>query len=441
MKAKKIGLLAAAVIVVAGGAAYGLRRDPVVSVTALEVGDVVEAIYSTGVVASERSATLRASVTGNVRALPLKAGDPVKAGQVLIALDSKGQALSIAEAEANAKQARASVAQARSNLQQLQRGARSEEIDQARASLQQATADLKGSELELARNERLLKSSAATQAQVEGLQQRVAADRARVKVAEAQLAVLERGSRREQIEAAEAQLAVAEAQLAQREVQLSRSRQGLSDFDLVSPFAGLISGYLVQEGDSVSPGTALATVVDPGAFVIKTAIDEVDILKIKLGQEALVALDAKPEETHPGKVERVIPKTDPVAKTAEVIVRLEKLPEGLLEGMTATVNLVTDRRRALTAPAVSVIREGEATYLWRVKSDKTLERAAFDSGIQDGNRIEVKGLKVQDGELFVKSTAKGLREGRRIRFEASTSEAPGAETPSVGAQNAGAKAR
>lgn len=429
MNAKKIGLVAAAVIVVAGGTAFGLRRDPVVTVSAVEMGDVVEAIYSTGLVSSERSATLRSTVAGTVRTLPLKAGDPVKAGQILIALDAQTQKLSISEAEANAKQARASVAQAKSNLEQLRRGARSEEIDQARASLAQAKADLKSSELELARNERLLKSAAATQAQVETLQQRVAADRARVDVAQAQLAVLERGTRREQIESAEAQLALAEAQLAQREVQLARSRQGLSDFDMTAPFAGLVSSYLVQEGDSVTPGTALATVVDPSAFVIKTAIDEVDILKIKPGQEALVALDAKPDTTIPGKVERVIPKTDPVAKTADVIVRLESLPSGLLEGMTATVNLVTDRRRALTVPTASMVRDGESSYLWRVNADRTVTRFPFEPGIQDGNRVEMKGASVETGALVVKAPAKNLREGRRVRYEVT-----GAEAASAGAQ-------
>lgn len=423
MNAKKIGLVAAAVIVVAGGAAYGLRRDPVVTVSAVEMGDVVEAIYSTGVVASERSATLRATVAGTVRSLPFKAGDAVKAGQVVISLDTQTQKLSISEAEANVKQARASVAQAKANLEQLRRGARAEEIDQARAALAQAKADLKASEMELERNERLLKSNAATPAQVETQRQRVAADRARVEVAQAQLAVLERGTRREQIESAEAQLALAEAQLAQREVQLARSRQGLSDFDMTAPFGGLISSYLVQEGDSVTPGTSLATLVNPAGFVIKTPIDEVDILKVKPGQEALVALDAKPDATLKGKVDRVIPKTDSVAKTADVIVRLESLPEGLLEGMTATVNLVTDRRQALTVPVTSMVRDGEAAYVWRVNPDKTVSRFDVAPGIQDGSRVELKGASVETGTLVVKTPAKGLREGRRVRYEVSSAEA------------------
>ena len=423
MNPKKIGLIATAVIVVAGGVGFGLRRDPAVTVAPMQVGDVVEAIYSTGAVASERSATLRAGVTGTVRLLPFKAGDAVKAGQTLLSLDSVSQQLSIAEAEANAKQAKASVDQARSNLDLLLKGARAEEVDQARASLQQAKADLKASEIELARAERLLSASASTRAEVDTLTQRVASDRARVKLAEAQLAVLERGSRREQVDASRAQLALAEAQMLQREAQLKRSKQGLGDYDLAAPFAGLISGYLVQEGDSVSPGTALATLVDPSRFVIKTAIDEVDVLKVKPGQEALVSLDAKPDETLRAKVERVIPKTDPVAKTADVIVTMERVPAGLLEGMTATVNLVTDRRRALTVPVESMVREGDGAFLWKVNPDKTVTKLAFQPGTQDGNRIEVKGVSAQEGQLVVKGPVAKLREGRRIRFEVPAAEA------------------
>lgn len=423
MNAKKLGLVAAAVIVAAGGTAFGLRRDPAVKVAPLQAGDVVEAIYSTGAISSERSATLRASVTGTVRRLPFKGGDAVKAGQVLLSLDAVSQKLDIAEAEANARQAKASVDQARSNLALLLKGARTEEIDQARASLQQAKADLKASEIELDRTERLLKASASTRAEAETLTQRVASNRARVTLAEAQLAVLERGSRQEQIAASKAQLALAEAQLQQRETQLARSKQGLGDYDLAAPFAGLISGYLVQEGDSVSPGTALATLVDPSRFVVKTAIDEVDILKVKPGQEALVSLDAKPDETLAAKVERVIPKTDPVAKTAEVIVTLDRAPKGLLEGMTATVNLVTDRRRALTVPVESMVREGETAFLWKVGPDKTVTKLAFQPGTQDGNRIEVKGVSVSDGTLVVAGPLSGMREGRRVRFESPSAEA------------------
>jgi multidrug resistance efflux pump len=414
---KKIGLVAAVVIVAAGGAAFGLRRDPVVTVTRLEVGDVVEAIYSTGVLASERSATLRSSVTGSVRPLPLMAGDRVKAGQIVLALDSASQKLTIAEAEANARQAKASVAQAVSNLELLQRGARREEIDQAQAALEQAKADLKGSEIDLGRTERLLRSAAATQAQLDSERQRVDANRARVQQAEAQLAVLLGGSRQEQVAASEAQLAVAEAQVAQREAQLARTRQGLSDYELVAPFAGLLSSYLVQEGDSVSPGTALATLVDPERFIIKTAIDEVDILKVKPGQEALVALDARPDATLVGKVDRIVPRTDPVAKTAEVIVRLNERPQGLLEGMTATVNLVSDRRKALTAPVAGMVREGEQSFLWRVAADGKLERVAFAAGIQDGSRVEVRGDRLRAGDAVVDTAAKHLREGRRVRIQ------------------------
>lgn len=417
MDKKKIGLVAAGLIVAAGLAAFGLRPDPQVTVTRLSKGEVVAAIYSTGVVASERSATLRASVSGNVRPLPYQSGDRVEAGRVLIALDAASQQLAIAEAEANVKQAKASVAQALSNLELLQRGARTEEIAQASAALAQARADLKGSELEFGRTERLFRSSAATQAQLDADRQRLEAGQARVLQAQAQLAVLEGGSRKEQVAASEAQLAVSRAQLAQREAQLARARQGIGDYELVAPFAGLLSGYLVQEGDSVSPGTALATLVDPERFVIKTAIDEVDILKVKPGQEALVALDARPDATLAGKVERIVPKTDPVAKTAEVIVRIEKLPEGVLEGMTATVNLVSERRQALTIPAAALVREGESAFVWRVGAEGLLERVPFEAGIQDGNRVESRGDALQAADAVVDAPAKALREGRRVRVK------------------------
>lgn len=414
MNVKRIGLVALAVAVAGSAGVVALRRDPAVTVATLAVGDVVEAIYSTGTVASERAATLRATVPGTVRPLALTPGDRVTAGQTVIALDAATQRLTIDEAEANLQQARASVAQATSNLELLRRGARSEELDQARASLRQARSDLKTAQSDLRRTDGLYREAAATPAQLETAQQNAESLAARVSLAEAQLALLERGNRKEQVAQAEAQLDIARAQLAQREAQLRRTRQGMGDYDLGAPFAGILSSYLVAEGDAVTPGTALATLVDPARFVVKTPIDEVDILRVRPGQEALVSLDALPGKTFEGRVERVVPKTDPVAKTSEVVVRMAAPPERLLDGLTATVNIVTSRRRALTVPTSGVVRAGEERSVWRVGSDNRLSSVTFTVGVQDGDRLEATGKALQAGDRIVVEPSKKLAEGKRV---------------------------
>lgn len=414
MNVKRIGLVALAVAVAGSAGFLALRRDPAVTVATLAVGDVVEAIYSTGTVASERAATLRATVPGTVRPLALTPGDRVTAGQTVIALDAATQRMSIDEAEANLQQARASVAQATSNLELLRRGARPEELDQARASLRQARSDLKTAQSDLRRTDGLFREAAATQAQLETAQQNAESLAARVSLAEAQLALLERGNRKEQVAQSEAQLDIARAQLAQREAQLRRTRRGMEDYELGAPFAGILSSYLVSEGDAVTPGTALATLVDPARFVVKTPIDEVDILKVRSGQEALVSLDALPGKTFEGRVERVVPKTDPVAKTSEVVVRLAAPPERLLDGLTATVNIITSRRRALTVPASGVVRAGEERSVWRVGSDNRLSSVTFTVGVQDGDRLEATGKALQAGDRIVVEPSKKLAEGKRV---------------------------
>lgn len=412
---RKSWLLAA--LAMAGGvAAVAFWPPSAVTVAEVRQGPVVEAIYATGTIRSQQAAQVKSEVAGTVRQRLVEAGERIAAGAPLVILDDREQPLAVTEASAAVDQAEAALRQAESNLALLQRGARPEERDQSAANLKQVEAELQAAVDELRRLETLHAAEAVSTSERDGLRQRVASLRARVQAAQAQDALVRRGNRQEQIAVARAQRDQAKATRDQRRAALARAQAKLADYVVRAPFAGVLASYQVAVGDSVSAGGLLATVVDPARFEVRTTIDEVDLLRVQPGQTALVALDARPERSLPGHVVRIEPLVDPVAKSAVVAVRLQEPEPGLIEGMTATVNIVTARRQGLTVPLAAVGTDAGGAYVWQVDDESRLQRRPVTTGSQDADRIEIRTGTLAAGDRIVAKPDGKLTEGRRVRL-------------------------
>ncbi|MEB3204965.1 MAG: efflux RND transporter periplasmic adaptor subunit [Candidatus Sericytochromatia bacterium] len=414
MTRRKIWGAGLAVVLVGGGIAAAWPRALEAEVTEVRQGSVIEAIYATGTVTARRSSGMRVRVAGTVRQLPVPVGSRVAAGATVVALEAAEPRRAVAEAEAALAQAEAAAQQAARQLDVLVRGARPEELTQAQAALNQARVDLRGAQLDLDRAERLSGSGATTPVVLEQAQQRREAATARVRSAEAQLDLLRKGTRGEQVQGARAAVRASEAVVRQRRVQLERARAGVGDYVLAAPFGGVVAALDVREGDMVTAGSRVAQLVDPTDFEIRTAIDEADILKVTAGQEAVVALDALPDATWSAHVARVAPRTDPVAKTAEVALRLDAPPGRLMEGLTASVNLVTAKRSGLVVPAAALVRQERATWVWTVAADGRLATASVKPGASSGETVEITGG-LEAGTRVVARADNRLKVGRKVR--------------------------
>src|SRR5262245_2495245 len=151
-------------------------------------------------------------------------GDRVRRGQVLARLDTSRLEPQVAQAEAQA-------ATQRYIVERLHHGSRPEEIAQARANVESAKADVTNARRQYERFKALLERSAGGAVS----QQDVDNAKAALDVAEAKLVVSQKalelavaGPRKEEVAEAEARLRAAEAQLA-------LLRQQLADTDLIAP--------------------------------------------------------------------------------------------------------------------------------------------------------------------------------------------------------------
>jgi multidrug efflux pump subunit AcrA (membrane-fusion protein) len=134
--------------------------------------------------------------------------------------------------------------------------------------------------------------------------------------------------------------ALAEAQYEAARANLAAAQAALADVELSAPFDGTVAGLKVKTGESVSPGQVAASVADFSGWIIKTTdLTELDVVNITEGQAVLIALDALPEETLNGKVQRIGQNYSEQQGDVvyEVTVELTESLPNMRWGMTAVV--------------------------------------------------------------------------------------------------------
>jgi HlyD family secretion protein len=233
-----------------------------------------------------------AQVGGRLLELLVAEGDRVTAGQTLARLDTTDTQLALRRATAEREQSAALLAL-------LEAGSRQEDIRQAEAQVKTAEAevggardDLAAAETDLGRFETLLKSNSGSQKQRDDAASRRDASRARLQAAQQRVRAaqevklrLDRGPRPQEIAAARARLSAAEAQIATVE-------QNIKDATVVSPVAGIVTQKLADAGEILAPRSPIVNVVDLDHAWANIYVDEPMVPRLKLGQPATIFTDA-----------------------------------------------------------------------------------------------------------------------------------------------------
>jgi HlyD family secretion protein len=293
--------------------------------------------------------------------------------------------------------ARAALAAAEANLAKLKAGPEPEDIAAAEAALRNAEAALRRAqsnydaafarnpaaigahpaalELEQATNnynsakaqyDRATKG--ADDAQIKAAEQQVMnakanldkllnpARRFDIEQAEAQLQ-----QARLQVRNAEVQIANAENQVRLAEIQVRQAQRRLDQAVLKSPIDGVIAAVNIKAGELVGAGAQPAVVVaDLSRYHINITVDEIDIAKVKIGQEVNITLDSLPGVEVKGKVSRISPTSRLVngVVSYDVRVDIEPTEAELRSGMTANASIVLERRSGvLLAPNWAIRRD------------------------------------------------------------------------------------
>jgi len=139
-------------------------------------------------------------------------------------------------------------------------------------------------------------------------------------------------------------VALAEANLKIAETQLAAARSSLADSNIRAPFAGTVTNVMVSSGEAVAPGQVLLTMADFGHLQAETTdLSERDVDQVKVGQSALIYLEALGEKIE-GEVASISQQATMMGGDVvyAVIIDLSTHPPNLLWGMSVEVEISTD---------------------------------------------------------------------------------------------------
>ena len=397
----------------------------------VQVGSVAVGINATGEVQvpEQRVAQVTARVAGVVREVHRARGDAVAVGAPLVTIESAD----VGEARSAYATASTEVRVAEANVRYWQRrrdqgftGADAAptgwvELDQAIGELGAARTDQAVAQRAAARMRELTERGVRSRTellQAEAEEQRAAA---RLDAATRRLTVMgtlaenELNRARQRLEAARAKLRA----IGSDDTELAQlAREGAatvtSRFTVRSPQAGVVADRQVTVSQSVDATTKLFTIADLTDVWVSAALYERDVAAVRLGQPAVVRVQALPDAVFRGKVVQVGPGVDEKTRTMPVRVAVRNQSSGttdrfpLRPGMFATIELETGRKANVPVVPVAAVQTlgGQAVVFveTQLSEGAAFQRRFVTLGARDADTVEVvEGLK--QGERVVTTNA------------------------------------
>lgn len=395
-------LLLLGVVAVLGTGGYGGYRyfsaaasQPEYKFAKLERGPITATIAATGTLNPVVSVQVSSQISGQIREILVDFNSVVKAGQLIAQIAPETYEQKVRQAEADLEAARATVA-----VQQ--------------AEIYRAQVNLADAERDFARKQTLVAKNFISPAEL---------DKART--------VLEGAQAQKRV--VEAQAKNSDAVVRQRAAQLAQAKVDLGRTELRAPVDGIVIKRSVEPGQTVA-----ASLQAPEMFVIarnlsdmqvETAIDEADVGRVKVGQEASFTVDAFPGRRFKGEVMQVRKAATVVSNVVSytVVISAANPDLILLPGMTANVRITTAQKDSVLKVANAALRFRPASAgeeksasagrqpgkpsraagsgkLWVIGGDGKPAALEVKTGLNDGNQTELVDSDLAEGREVIVGT-------------------------------------
>jgi multidrug efflux pump subunit AcrA (membrane-fusion protein) len=393
-----IGMAALAIATAGAGGWYAVNRPAATNAPATAVvarRDLSATVTATGTVKAMVGAEVKVGsrIPGRVDQLAVQVGDRVKVGQAIARLEQDDLLAAV-------EKARADLAAAEAKLATVRSGARPQEIQAAEAAFRQAEANRLLAQMNLERYRALYQDGGIALQVVDTAARDYNVAVAQVRTAREQLSLTRDKYTPEDLRYAEAQVGQAKAALRIAEANLGYAT-------ITAPMSGVVASVSTQQGETVTSGSAAAqaptfvTIIDLTRLQVDAYVDETDIGKVQVGQEAAFSVDAFPDKEFIGKVTAIYPKAliQQNVVTYDVVIAIDNR-EGLLRpDMTANTTItLAKREKVLAIPNQAVRREDGDRVVFVLEGDR-LARRPVKTGWKDRTYTEVLG---------------GLKEGERV---------------------------
>jgi len=177
-----------------------------------------------------------------------------------------------------------------------------------------------------------------------------------------------------------------ESEINEQELNFQIAKKNLEDTTLKAPFSGLITDVSVKSGDFIGSGNEVAYIIDDSSYEIEVAVNEIDSLEIKVGQEVIIILDAFQGREFSGRVKEIHNYTQNVngVVTLPVTVQLDKADKQFKPGFSALVEIIIGRAEGeLLVPISAMLDRKGQQMVVKVVDNKpvfTPVKAGFSDG-------------------------------------------------------------
>lgn len=386
----RVLMIAGGVLLVGAWIVYQNFQGKPAEAFTVQRGPLIRTVVVTGRVSSESRVTVGSVITARVKAVPLREGARVKAGDLLVQLEDTEQRAAVTQAEAGLQSAWTRL----DSQTQLAAPVAEQQLAQARANAGTAQRDL-------VRRESLFKQGFIGQAQLDEARRAAQVAAAQLQAAEAQAIANKSGAERASVE----------ARVAEARATLEAARARLAQTRIVAPADALVLERLAEPGQIVQAGTRLMSLSIAGPVQLVAQVDEKYLAQFSPAQAATVSADAYPSQRFKASVLSVAPTVDTQRGSVEVKFSVPEPPTYLRNDMTLSIEVETGRRQdALAVPGGAVLVGDPPALL--VESGGRVERRVIKTGLRTVTAVEVtEGLR--EGEVVLLDPA--LPPGQRVR--------------------------
>ena len=404
------------------------RRHPPQTVVAARAraGTLPELLHLTGQVHAGRRAAVSAAVAGRVVRVDAREGEPVRAGQPLVWLDTRAQEAQIAVQQAAVQQARARLGQLEAQYGMTVTGRRSdvqkarEGVTQADLAVQQAQARLETAEVDMKRKQELLAAKAVAKSDYETAVLNFHLSRDALATARSQATQAREALRLARVTASdqtvhEADVVSARAEVDQAVATLAASRTTLEQMVLHAPISGTVVSRRLETGQAVTPGgEPLVQIVDLQGSWVTAVVSQSEVSRLRPGMEAEVVLAQFPSRRLKAVLKRLVPAADPATSTVQINLALQAPPAGLLDQAPASVRVRVGSQEGVLVPKVAVLGEKRNLHVVVVHDGKAQRRPARVVMMDQNYALLSEG--VQAGETVVTQGGQFLDPGDPVRL-------------------------
>jgi HlyD family secretion protein len=379
----------AAVLVVGGAAGFATLKgaSPDIDQSRLatvERGTMVKSVVATGKVEPITKIEIKSKANGIIKALNADIDLSVKEGDVLVELDKEQLAAALRGAEANLLAARASLEAAEAQMQKNRVEAEGPDAEFARRAYERAQS--------------LFAQHLIAQSTLDDAHSLVDVADNRKRAAQSQFGV------------SQAKVAEARAQVAQAKAAAERAAEDVANATIRAPIRGTVLSRDVEIGSPVSSilnlganATLVMTLGDITQVFVRGKVDEADIGRVRLGQQARIRVETFKDKTFNGRVTQISPmgvEKDNVTNF-EVRVSIDNPGKELKANMTANAEIVLEEHAdSLIVPESAITYDAQKNAFAEVQAPGTktgVKKIPVKVGVGNGTKIQVlDGLKAGD---------------------------------------------